>query len=99
VGHCPVAGEAPRIPAFERLQRQKNLFVLALIKPMEQHMKIFELRYLDKNDLVITVRAFEGADDSHALTEAVRRSATHTIECGKACAGSCACRCTASMST
>lgn len=43
-------------------------------------MKQFELRFLDRLDVVILMRAYAGADDLAALAEAERQSATHTIE-------------------
>lgn len=43
-------------------------------------MKHFELRFLDRLDVVIVMRPYIGADDLAALAEAQRVSATHTIE-------------------
>ena len=43
-------------------------------------MKQFELRFYDKLDVVILMRAYIGNDDLAALAEAERLSATHTIE-------------------
>ena len=43
-------------------------------------MKHFELRFLDKLDVIVLMRAYMGADDLAALAEAERLSATHTIE-------------------
>jgi hypothetical protein len=43
-------------------------------------MKQFELRFLDKLNVLILIRAYIGHDDLSALTEARRLSATHTIE-------------------
>ncbi|HEY2009501.1 MAG TPA: hypothetical protein VGH23_10960 [Rhizomicrobium sp.] len=43
-------------------------------------MKHFELRFLDRLDVVIVMRSYIGADDLAALAEAQRVSATHTIE-------------------
>ena len=43
-------------------------------------MKLFELRFLDKLDVVIVRRAYSGSDDLAALAEAQRQSVTHAIE-------------------
>ena len=43
-------------------------------------MKSFELRFLDRLDVVIVIRAYSGSNDLDALAEAQRQSATHTIE-------------------
>lgn len=43
-------------------------------------MKLFELRLLDKLDVVIVKRAYSGPDDLAALEEAQRQSANHAIE-------------------
>lgn len=43
-------------------------------------MKNFELRFLDRLDVVILMRPYMGADDLAALAEAERLSLTHTIE-------------------
>jgi hypothetical protein len=43
-------------------------------------MKHFELRFLDKLDVVILMRAYIGGDDLAALSEAEKLSLTHTIE-------------------
>jgi hypothetical protein len=43
-------------------------------------MKHFELRFLDRLDVVVLMRAFIGSDDLAALSEAESLSATHTIE-------------------
>lgn len=43
-------------------------------------MRQFELRFLDKLDVPILMRAYIGGDDLAALAEAKRLSATHTIE-------------------
>ena len=43
-------------------------------------MKSFEFRFLDKLDVVSSMRTFLGRDDLAALAEAQRQSATHAIE-------------------
>jgi hypothetical protein len=43
-------------------------------------MKHFELRFLDRLDVIIVTRSYIGPDDLAALAEAERVSATHTIE-------------------
>jgi hypothetical protein len=43
-------------------------------------MKQFELRFLDRLDVVILVRAYMFHDDLGALDEAEKLSITHTIE-------------------
>jgi len=43
-------------------------------------MKQFELRFLDKLDVVILMRAYTAGDDLAALSEAEKLSLTHTIE-------------------
>ena len=43
-------------------------------------MKRFELRFYDRLDVFVLMRAYAGADDLAALAEARRLSATHTIE-------------------
>lgn len=43
-------------------------------------MKLFELRFLDKSDVVIVMRTYLGRDDLAALAEAQRQSASHAIE-------------------
>ena len=43
-------------------------------------MKLFELRFLDKLDVVIVMRTYSGRDDLAALAEAQRQSANHAIE-------------------
>ena len=43
-------------------------------------MKQFQLRYLDRLDFVILIRAQGATDDLGALAEAERVCATHTIE-------------------
>ena len=43
-------------------------------------MKQFELRFLDRLDVVIVTRTYGGGDDLAALAEAERLSITHTIE-------------------
>lgn len=43
-------------------------------------MKLFELRFLDKLDVVIVVRTYSGRDDLAALAEAQRQSTAHVIE-------------------
>jgi hypothetical protein len=43
-------------------------------------VKSFELRFLDKRDTVIVMRAYSGSDDLAALAQAQLLSASHTIE-------------------
>ncbi|HWY63751.1 MAG TPA: hypothetical protein VNX61_00970 [Rhizomicrobium sp.] len=43
-------------------------------------MKQFELRFLDRLDVVMSTRIYGGGDDLAALAEAERLSITHTIE-------------------
>ena len=43
-------------------------------------MKQFELRFLDKLDVPVIVRAYTAQDDLAALDEAERLCKTHTIE-------------------
>ena len=50
------------------------------LKLLEAHVKQYELRFLDRLDFVVVVRAHAAADDLAALAEAQRQCATHTIE-------------------
>jgi len=43
-------------------------------------MKQYELRFLDKLEFPVVVRAYAADDDLKALLEAKRQSATHMIE-------------------
>ena len=43
-------------------------------------MKYFELRFLDRLNVVVLTRAYRARDDLAALSEAENLSATHTIE-------------------
>jgi hypothetical protein len=43
-------------------------------------MKQFEIRFLDKLDVLVIVRAYLAQDDLAALKEAERLCKTHTIE-------------------
>ena len=43
-------------------------------------MKHFELRFLDRLEVPVLVRAYTAYDDLAALAEAERLSVTHTIE-------------------
>jgi hypothetical protein len=47
---------------------------------LEARMKKFELRFLDKLEVVVLVRTFLASDDLKALVEAQRQCLTHTIE-------------------
>ena len=43
-------------------------------------MRCYELRFLNRSDIVVLRQAYMGPDDIAALNEAKRLSATHTIE-------------------
>jgi hypothetical protein len=50
----------------------------------ETKIQTYQLYFLDRNDVVVTVRAFSGADDSAAVAEGRRLQRAHTIDicCG-----------------